>query len=287
MRKIPVRQIQNAPLMPGSTGRFLIRELQQLLNGKDMRQDPHKHDFYYILALQKGGGMHSIDFMEYTVRPGSLFLLRPGQLHSLELHAKSTGFILEFDEAFYPARQRIGASRWVKAISRNQCRMRTPGFQSLYNRLSYIYTESRQRLEGYTEAIRAELDLFFLDYIRQSRQPSRSPAADKAYTEDRFEELARLIESNITRLRSVKDYAALMHLSPYQLNALAKSARGKTVSALIQEQIILEAKRNLLAGSAQVKEIAAALGFEDNAYFIRFFRKRTGLSPEAFRRTFK
>ena len=62
---------------------------------------------------------------------------------------------------------------------------------------------------------------------------------------------------------------------------------GKTVSALINEQIILEAKRYLLATSGQVKDIADQLGYEDVSYFIRFFKKQTGYSPEAFRKNFK
>jgi YesN/AraC family two-component response regulator len=62
---------------------------------------------------------------------------------------------------------------------------------------------------------------------------------------------------------------------------------GKTVSELINEQIILEAKRHLLATSNQIKEIADQLGYEDHSYFIRFFKQQTGLSPDAFRKNFR
>jgi YesN/AraC family two-component response regulator len=58
---------------------------------------------------------------------------------------------------------------------------------------------------------------------------------------------------------------------------------AKTASELINEYIILEAKRYLLATPNQIKEIADQLGYEDVSYFIRFFRKQTGYSPEAFR----
>ncbi|MCY1547485.1 HTH-type transcriptional activator Btr [compost metagenome] len=74
-----------------------------------------------------------------------------------------------------------------------------------------------------------------------------------------------------------------MNLSAYQLNEIVKASVGKTISEIINAQLILEAKRNLLATSAQVKEIAEMLGYDDISYFIRFFKKHTGLSPEAFR----
>jgi YesN/AraC family two-component response regulator len=66
-----------------------------------------------------------------------------------------------------------------------------------------------------------------------------------------------------------------------------KTSVGKTVSDLINDQIILEAKRHLIATPAQVKEIADQLGYEDPSYFIRFFKKHTGYSPDTFRKNFK
>ena len=85
----------------------------------------------------------------------------------------------------------------------------------------------------------------------------------------------------------MSQYADLLNLSPYQLNAITKASVGKTVAQLIDEQIILEAKRYLLATPNQVKDIAWDLGYEDVSYFIRFFKKHTGLSPDAFRKNFR
>lgn len=73
----------------------------------------------------------------------------------------------------------------------------------------------------------------------------------------------------------------------YQLNSIAKSMLGKTCSALINAHMILEAKRNLLATANQINQIASHLGYEDVSYFIRFFKKHTGYSPEQFRQNLK
>jgi AraC-like DNA-binding protein len=78
----------------------------------------------------------------------------------------------------------------------------------------------------------------------------------------------------------VSEYAAMMNLSTYQLNAITKQTLGKTCSQLIDEHIILEAKRYLLATANQVNQIADHLGYEDVSYFTRFFKKHTGYSPE-------
>jgi AraC family transcriptional regulator, transcriptional activator of pobA len=51
----------------------------------------------------------------------------------------------------------------------------------------------------------------------------------------------------------------------------------------VHARILLEAQRQLRYTSAPVSEIAYALGFEDPAYFTRFFSQRTGQAPRAFR----
>jgi AraC-like DNA-binding protein len=160
-------------------------------------------------------------------------------------------------------------------------------FNKLYTHLAAIFEEYSQKQEGYYEAIKANLDLFFLEYIRQSKNPNSIAKGENGYIQERFEELVRLLETNIVSMKNVSDYANLLSLSPYQLNSIAKTSVGKTVSDLIDHQIILEAKRHLIATPAQVKEVADQLGYEDPSYFIRFFKKHTGQSPDAFRKNFK
>ena len=85
----------------------------------------------------------------------------------------------------------------------------------------------------------------------------------------------------------MKAYAELLHITPYQLNAVTKNLLGKTSSQLITEQMVLEAKSFILATTDQINEIAFKLGYEDPAYFIRFFKKNTGYTPQVFRENFK
>lgn len=287
MKTIPVRHITSAPTLQSSVGRFSVRDLQQVLNGKDLVHDLHKHDFYFVLAIQNGRGIHEIDFVQYPVQANAVFILRPGQVHKLELTADTTGFLLEFDLSFYQPKNTIAEHRWKKASSKNYCEVETARFQKLHIHLAAIFQEYSIKQEGYMEAIKANLDLFFLEYIRQSRNPNSIAKSESGYIQERFEELVRLLETNIVSMKNVSDYADLLSLSPYQLNSIAKTSVGKTVSDLINDQIILEAKRHLIATTAQVKEVADQLGYEDPSYFIRFFKKHTGQSPDAFRKNFK
>lgn len=287
MQKIPVRQINTAPKEQGNTGRFSIRTIEQVLNGKKLVHELHRHDFFFILALHKGAGIHEIDFTPYNIHNNSIFIVRPGQVHRLELAASSTGFILEFDRSFYQPQYTDTVQRWKKASGKNYCQVEAVRFMKLHSFLVSISDELANKEDGYLEAITANLDLFFLEYVRQSQHSGTTTNHNNSYTQERFEELVHLLEANIGRLKSVAQYAGLLNLSPYQLNAITKASVGKTVSDLINEQIILEAKRYLLATPGQVKDVADHLGYEDVSYFTRFFKKHTGHSPEAFRKNFK
>jgi AraC family transcriptional regulator, transcriptional activator of pobA len=287
MQTIPVRHITSAQTLDNSAGGFSIRDLQQVLNGKDLVHDLHRHDFYFVLAVQSGSGFHEIDFVQYPVRHNGVFILRPGQVHKLELTADTNGFLLEFDLSFYQPKNTIAEHRWKKASSKNFCEVEAAKFKKLHAYLATIFDEYSSKPEGYIEAIKANLDLFFLEYIRQSKNPNSIAKSESGYIQERFEELVRLLETNIVNMKNVSDYADLLNLSPYQLNSIAKTSVGKTVTDLINDQIILEAKRNLIATSAQVKEVADKLGYEDPSYFIRFFKKHTGQSPDTFRKNFK
>ncbi len=287
MQTIPVRQIVSEQPFQKTVGRFSIRNLQQLLNGQPLVHELHKHNFYFVLAVLEGSGIHEIDFIQYPVHSHSAFILRPGQVHRLELTSNSSGFLMEFDLSFYQPKNTITEHRWKKASSKNYCEVEAARFQKLHNYLAAIFEEYTLKQEGYAEAIKACLDLFFIEYTRQSRNPGTIAQTESSYKQERFEELTRLLETNINNMKAVSQYADLLNLSSYQLNSITKAAVGKTVSDLINDQILLEAKRHLLATAEQVKEIADRLGFEDPSYFIRFFRKHTGVSPEAFRKNFK
>lgn len=287
MNTIPVRRFTNQQPAHDKIGRFSIRKIEEVLKGDDLIHDLHKHDFFFVLAVQAGHGVHEIDFAAYPVQERSIFILRPGQVHKLQLSGNSTGFLMEFDLAFYQPRNTITEHRWKKASNKNFCEVEAARFVKLHNILINLFNEFNTKQEGYIEAIRANLDLFFIEYIRQSLNPKSIAKAESRYMQDRFEEFIGLLENNITTMKNVSQYADLLSMSSYQLNAITKASVGKTVSDLITEQIILEAKRNLLATSNQIKEIADQLGFEDPSYFIRFFRKHTSFSPDAFRKKFQ
>lgn len=93
------------------------------------------------------------------------------------------------------------------------------------------------------------------------------------------------IEENYKEKHSASNYASLLNISPNALAKLVKTHFNKTLTDLITERIIIEAKRELYMTSNAVKEIAWLLGYSDEFYFSRLFKTNTGISPQTYRDT--
>jgi AraC family transcriptional activator of pobA len=92
-----------------------------------------------------------------------------------------------------------------------------------------------------------------------------------------------LIEAHFREERRIAYYADLLAVTPARLNTVCQSRLGTTASGLLHNRIVAEAKRCLICTSMSVAEIGYALGFEDPAYFSRFFSKRVGVAPGRLR----
>ncbi len=281
MKSIPVRRINSSQKEPDTSHAFTIRTLSSILAGKDLVQDLHRHDFYYLLVLQKAKGSHSIDFVSYDVGANTIFLMRPGQIHELRLKAGSTGYLISFQREFCKTSDQLA----VKASSRNCYLFGKTDFNKLCQRFEQILHEYNRKQKGYQHVIKANLNILFVELGRTLE----TPAADSPHShqQERIDRFFQLIESNFQNHKRPSDYADMLNLSLYQLNAITKNLLGKTSSEVIEDYIILEAKRSLLGTSNQITDIAEQLGYDDVSYFIRFFKKYTGHSPEVFRKNFR
>jgi AraC-like DNA-binding protein len=150
--------------------------------------------------------------------------------------------------------------------------------------ISAIEREHAERQLGYNEAIVARLKLLL---IAATRLKAAAGGARPAHTADlRHPLLAafrELVEAHYRGVHAPSAYAALLHVTPKTLNRVVRAQLGKTVSQVIRERMLVHAKWELLHTLRPVKEVAAELGFDDELYFSRLFKKATGVSPVHFR----
>ncbi|ADB39782.1 helix-turn-helix domain-containing protein [Spirosoma linguale] len=287
MDTIPVRQGHTDTSNSADLGPIIVRRLEELLAGEDMVQPLHRHSFYFILVIEKGSGRHTIDFTSHPIVDGTIFIIRPGQVHELTVTKDSKGFLVQIFDEFYVHTDKL-AKQTLKNVSRtNFYRTGDEHVDRIRTFLDTMVREIFEKRPYYEQAIQLTLHLLFIDLLRQQKSASINSGSASTYNQQQLELFQDLIANHFADQKQLSWYARQLHLSVYQLNAVAKATLDKTGSTLINEYILLEAKRYLLATANQINLIAWHLGYEDVSYFIRFFKKHTGYSPEAFRMKFK
>lgn len=238
----------------------------------------HRHDFYEVLWFTsvKKQEAHYIDFIKYPIADNQLFLLLPDQVHSMD-RAGKTGFVFAMSRDFF---ERLIAADIFKlfyhSVNFSVVVPDTHGnlFQTLI-KLIQLENETKKRpaiLESYLRSL-------FLHCIELEKAVQRDDRPD-----NRMQALIESVEVNFKDERKSSFYANELSLSAKRLNELTKETFGKTISQLINDRLILEAKREISCSEKPIKEISYELGFTEPSYFTRFFGKQTGFSPEDFRK---
>ncbi|WP_210466385.1 helix-turn-helix domain-containing protein [Rufibacter roseolus] len=284
--KLPVYRIPDfTPAKPLSRG-IHVADLQAHRQTHAFVQAPHKHDFYLLLWVRSGQGTHTIDFTQYEATPGSVFFLTPGQVHAWDLTPETEGTLLFFSPEFYRGGQEKDNLRqfpffrtWQHPPVLYASAQDLAPIEQLLQQMQHEYT---QAASFQTDALRAYLELLL---IRLARLYQAAPVQlEENSWPFQLYQLENLVEQHYLEHQSVKFYAQALHLSPKYLNELCKENLGKTTTDLLKERLLLEAKRLLThSPHLNIAQVAQVLGFEDNSYFSRFFKKHTGNTPEQFR----
>jgi AraC family transcriptional activator of pobA len=284
MRPIPIRSIRpsHPAAIPGTD--LHVRSLRDVLRGEKREESLHRHAFYFLLVVKRGSGTHEIDFVPHSVVDHTVFFVRPGQAHRLSLDASCTGYLVEFSADLIRRLQGLPKELLRRAGRLGVLHPDAEHFDKICGSIRAMMHEQGHVSVGGKEAIEAHVTLLLIELARQDVTQGVDHTEQSAYAVERFDELVELIEQHLAEYKLASDYARMMNMSLYQVNALTRSLVGSTCSDLINSLIITEAKRYLLATTDQVKEIAYHLGYEDPSYFNRYFKKHTGVSPEVFRR---
>ncbi|MGW0434475.1 helix-turn-helix domain-containing protein [Micromonospora sp. NPDC003197] len=242
---------------------------------------PHRHDFYEVVLVTAGTGTHVIDFVERPLQPPHLYVIAPGQVHFWDRVSGLRGRVMLFTEEFLLAHpgDRAGLHALSELPWLDLTAAEAADFAAL---IAQMECEYRRRDDEFTSVIQAYLHVLV---VRARRSPGIAPPApDTDQATQVVQRFSRLLSDPAPGPRSVGAYASRIGVSVSYLNDVVKAITGRTPGKLIREAQVLEAKRLLARTGMTVGQVARELDFADPAYFCRFFRRETGVSPGTFRR---
>jgi AraC-like DNA-binding protein len=246
---------------------------------------PHRHTFFELFLFVKGGGSHTIDFKKFPIEANSVHFISPGQIHQLHVN-EASGYVTCFNEDFVPLRNNESFARTFLFYD-------SPGTPfldipaGLCAELQAMMISMKKELGKKTpdmEILRTSLRLLLLKL--RAHFLATAPARQASHPENRVTRFKKLIEQHYLRHLPIARYADMLAVTPNYLNALCRKHEGKTAIRLVQERVLLEARRMMYATDLHINEISGNLRFADVSYFNRFFRKHTGHSPTNYRKKF-
>ena len=273
-----------------STTYFYSSDLKTHLESHRFIHAPHRHSTYVAVLFTQGSGIHQVDFESFEVKPGSVFLLRPGQVHCWNLSEDADGSIFFHTGEFY---NQIFQYRKLEVYPFFQSKSGKPVlFLSEYETLkichlfSQIDKEFHDSKSDTPHKIGLLVDLIYIELSRLY-----TPVAEQKQIHNlsygKLLILQKLIDENFKFKKLPGLYAEMMHISTRHLSRICQETVGKTTQSLIYERVFLEAKRLLVHIEIPISVVSEKLGFADHSYFIRQFKKQTGVSPKAFQQRIK
>jgi AraC family transcriptional activator of pobA len=248
---------------------------------------PHKHNFYLVVLFTQGTGFHEIDFERFEVQRGSIFLLNPGQTHYWELSSDIEGFIFFHTESFYNfnfAQNTLSIYPFFYTTQNSPFLLLIEALtHHISMRFQDILLEYESEKLYKSRKIISLIDLLYIDLSRIYLDQNTGVVHKTNMYSEKLKQLESLIDLNFKSEKSPAKYASWMNMTAKHLNRIVQHSVGKTTSNMIMERVVLEAKRLLSNSTKSINEIAEELGFEEQAYFSRTFKKITGETPSEFK----
>lgn len=285
-RFMPSRELE--ALLKGDLNKFLICRVEDMYKHVKQAVPASRALTHSCLYLTAGEATMKIGSENYSIRKGEILFVPAGQVFSFDAHDENKGYFCNFHDDMllgkYGNSELLkefeflkvwGNPRIVLDDETSQCVLH------LFNRIQREYLEYGLQhlniLQPYLIALLCEVN-------RAYEPVSVNPQTNAVNITNRFREL---VFQNIRNRHMVSDYAAMLNISPSHLNKSVKMITRKAPTKWIDEAILLEAKVLLSQSDFPISEVAIQVGFEDQSYFTRLFKRYEGITPTGFRRMIK
>lgn len=271
-----------------------IEEIELRSSLYEWEIEPHVHrGLYQVIWVGEGVAQVALDECQEQVTGPAAIVIPPGAVHGFRFAPGTQGMVLTLDGRFLVEGDLETAGESLRQLFAAPRLLRLDGGEegdaATARRLDGLLRQLAEEFAA-PDAVDAPVARWLAQAVvwRLAQGCARSVSAAAAGKRGRHHQalLTRfllLVEENFLAHWPLSRYAAQLGLSTPSLNRLTRAASGRAALEYLHERLTREASRRLVYTAAPVSRIALDLGFEDPAYFCRFFKRRTGDSPSAYR----
>lgn len=254
---------------------------------KEILTTTHRTGFYHIIWFQQGCPTHLVDFNPIKIRPNTLLFLNKDTVQRFDNKAKFGGKAILFTDNFFCKTE--SDTKFLRnnilfndlfSVSQFQIKKQSELFENL---LQQMMDELQNNKDNVQADILQNLLHNFLLHSERERRKRNFTKIKQGVDLDYVMLFKDLLEADYKNQKQVYYYAKQIIITEKRLNQVTTKVLGKTPKEIIDDRIMLEAKRILAHTTESVKEIAYYLGFEEPTNFIKYFKKHSNLTPIEFR----
>lgn len=250
-------------------------------DNRDEVREPHRHDYHELIFVSRGAGHHLLDGETIPVRPGTAMLIGRGQVHVFAQARGLDAIAVRFREEVLGG----DSPAWLLA-GRGGRTVAVPAAEG--ERVQQLAAMLAAEAGRPPDARAAELErhlvsvllLWFERWYDAMRTERRDADDADVQLQRRF---ATLLEGAFAAHHDAAHYAKALAVPAAALSRGLTKVTGRGTKELILDRVMLEAARLLRYTGLTVGEIAHRVGFGDQLYFSRAFKRRYGLAPQAYR----
>jgi AraC-like DNA-binding protein len=283
VKELPFDRYNQGHRSPGS---FHVFRYHESIDPRQIRSEPHRHDFFQFLWLDEGRGTLQCDLVTYDFSGPTLAFFAPQRMHAWRHAVEPRGIMFGFPQSFFNADTDYpGLIGRLPYLQENGCPLLALAgrdaaeMSALFEQL---LNEAARELPGRDDIVHACITII-LSRTRQHLVTREVVARSEPAAATLPQRFRVALDKNFPRLLKVSEYARLLQVSRSHLNEELRLHTGRSASDHIHDRLLLEARRLLVYSPMTVAQIAYELRFQDPSYFGRFFRQRMNLSPGAYR----
>lgn len=251
-----------------------------------------RNNYYSVIVNLTGSGKLKSDFSSYDFSAPTMMGFSPYQPYMVTESENMSGIVLNFHSDFFciHMHQKEVACNGVLFNNIYQppfIKLTDKDIATFLNIIEQMQAEMQNPALAQYELLVSYLKIFLINGSRLRIEQSPLVPVEISGLKEPFvlQNLKDAIEENFKTKHSPADYADLLNISPKALAKITRNHFNKTLTNMIAERIVIEAKRELYLTSKPVKSIAYELGFNDEFYFSRFFKNNADVSPQLYRET--
>ncbi|GHE47679.1 helix-turn-helix domain-containing protein [Sphingobacterium griseoflavum] len=247
---------------------------------------PNQRRFYTIIFLEDQAGRFVVDQSSTQIHKGEVLSVSPTSVCTFEIDKQAKGWVVLFTDAFFSKRYNDNVLYDFSFLKSNSvCKQleHTEDMPRWRMMMDAMYDEFKRSGADSRTILRS-----YLNIVLGIMGRHHGIAVDAPYNrekEGKVRLFEQLLEQYYKRERFPSFYAEKLNISTNYLNRICKERRSRSVGEITRDRIRMEAERLLCHTFKTVSEISFELGFDSSSYFITFFKKKHGLSPEEFRKT--